>query len=343
MDLPSYVVYPLHRGRQIANALLAGLRLGTLLLRCRLSCRRMVVITLIEHMGDIVACEPVSRLVRAQEPDAFVVWCVKRQYRELLYAIPSVDATLVVCCLTTWIWLRKTGLFDRVIDLHISGRTCHICRIPLQKEEGDRAITLENYLNFGTLLACFCRSAGIEAPLEGPRLSLPSSYVARVDALAPDGPYLVIHCSSNERSKNWTPNGWNRLVEALIYHHGFAVVEVGLFSELQRPDTKQYQNHCGKLSLLETAEMIRRARLFVGVDSGPAHLANAVGTYGVVLMGSYRTFTSYTPFTGGFGDGTNATLITAPRSVVDLPVEEVIRIAVSAYLRGLQPSGACHE
>ena len=44
--------------------------------------------------------------------------------------------------------------------------------------------------------------------------------------------------------------------------------------------------------------MIRRARFFVGVDSGPAHLANALRVPGVVLLGRFYNFRQYMPFTG---------------------------------------------
>ena len=53
-----------------------------------------------------------------------------------------------------------------------------------------------------------------------------------------------------------------------------------------------------RLPILQTAEVIRRARFFIGVDSGPAHLANAVQTPGIVLLGRLGKFRQYMPFTG---------------------------------------------
>ncbi|MBI4466937.1 MAG: glycosyltransferase family 9 protein [Acidobacteria bacterium] len=45
-------------------------------------------------------------------------------------------------------------------------------------------------------------------------------------------------------------------------------------------------NLVGQTSLLETAELLRRCGLFIGNDSGPAHLAAAVGTPCVTLFSS---------------------------------------------------------
>ncbi|MCP6657752.1 hypothetical protein NL521_27855, partial [Klebsiella pneumoniae] len=87
------------------------------------------------------------------------------------------------------------------------------------------------------------------------------------------------------------------------------VIEVGLQSDLGRSQSEHYIDLCGKLSLLETAEVIRGSKLFVGIDSGPAHIANAVGTYGIILLGQYRAFNCYQPYSGAFADGSMASVI----------------------------------
>ena len=51
-----------------------------------------------------------------------------------------------------------------------------------------------------------------------------------------------------------------------------------------------YLNLSNKLSILSTAEVIKRSSIFIGLDSGPSHIANAVGTKGIILMGDYYHF-----------------------------------------------------
>ena len=48
-------------------------------------------------------------------------------------------------------------------------------------------------------------------------------------------------------------------------------------------------------SILDLAELIRQSRIFVGCDSGPLHLASAVGTPSVGLFGP-KDPTVYGPF-----------------------------------------------
>ncbi|MGH7506611.1 MAG: glycosyltransferase family 9 protein, partial [Longimicrobiales bacterium] len=81
---------------------------------------------------------------------------------------------------------------------------------------------------------------------------------------------------------------------------------------------------CGRLGILETAEVIRRAALFIGVESGPGHLANAVGTPGVVLTGHFSGYERYMPYSGAYADGTSADLIQWDGPAREIPVERVL-------------------
>jgi ADP-heptose:LPS heptosyltransferase len=58
-------------------------------------------------------------------------------------------------------------------------------------------------------------------------------------------------------------------------------------------------NLCGKVTLRQTAELLRRCKLAVGVDSALAHLACAVGTPNVIILGGghFGRFLPYSPLT----------------------------------------------
>jgi heptosyltransferase-3 len=142
--------------------------------------------------------------------------------------------------------------------------------------------------------------------------------------------FVVVHTSSNESCRNWQAELWNNMAEVLFNRFGLTVIEVGQHAVL-KDNHEKVVNLCKRLSLLETLEVIRQARLFVGIDSGPAHMANAVGTPGVILLGHYRRFKRYCPYTGGYGDGSNAELVQYDGPVVELPLEA----ALNAVMRRL--------
>jgi heptosyltransferase III len=293
--------------------------------------RPTILIGMIEHFGDIVAAEPVARYVRRQNPDAYLVWAVAPRFRELIDSNPHIDAALPMECLTEWIGFRDTRSFERVIDLQIHGRFCESCYVLLEQPEDRRAIDLNNYYDHGCLLEVFCRSAGLPVLRDAPRVYIPEASRSAVDALRLPDHFVAIHTTSNQVSRDWAAEKWQQLVERIAGDLGVRVVEVGLQPMID-PSTPGYTSLCGRLSLLETAEVIRRAATFVGIDSGPAHLANAVGTYGVILLGHYAGYTRYMPYSGAYGTGTNADVIHADGPATTIPVERVLA-SVEARLK----------
>ena len=232
--------------------------------------------------------------------------------------------------------------FDRVVDLHVNQRVCPDCNIPLIKKEGDPAVNVEDYYFHGSILAAFCRGAGLPPLNEAPKVYIPENVAVAVDQMNLPSRFIVVNCRSNEPSRDWSDDQWKGLSDRIYEEWHLPVVEVGLESILNgRPNVI---NLCGQLRLLETAEVIRRARLFIGVDSGPAHLSNAAGTPGVILLGRYRKFKQYCPFSGKYADGSGATIVYNKKGPAsDLAVDAVFEAVQEQLKVNSLPSGAPKE
>jgi ADP-heptose:LPS heptosyltransferase len=265
-------------------------------------------IGLVEHFGDIVACEPVVRHLRGRYPEAEISWVVRESYRELIDSNPQIDHTIAVDCLTDWIKWKAHGAFDRIVDLHVNGRICQYCQIPLVKQEGNRSITGDNHLLHGGLLAAFSLGAGLPELDDAPRVYINDATIRGVDALELPQRFIAFHCRSNAVEKDWPYENWTGLAKRVARKTGLTIVELGLVPTMAGQTTGVVQL-CGRTTLLEMAEVIRRAEVFVGVDSGPAHLANAVGTPSVVLLGQLAQFERYNPFSGRFGEEDGVILV----------------------------------
>ncbi|MFM7102108.1 MAG: glycosyltransferase family 9 protein [Verrucomicrobiota bacterium] len=295
--------------------------------------RPLVAIVLLEHLGDIVACEPVIRHLRQASPRAFLVWVCLPAYREVLAGHPDLDAVLTVPCLGAWARLRRWPVLDREVNLHFHGKECPYCRRPIPNPGGDVSITTDTYYLEGRpLLAAFCRAAGLPVLADAPRLAVPASARVRVARLGLPARYVVIHARSNNSERDWRPERWRELAGAIPRLLGVAVVEVGLAPVVPQPAPAGYRSLCGQLSLLETAAVLAQADLFVGIDSGPAHLANALRVPGVLLLGRFRHFEAYLPYTG-FYAGVGAEVVRTTGSVADLEVAAV-QAAVQRQLAG---------
>jgi len=286
-----------------------------------------ILIGLIEHMGDIVACEPVPRYLKRTYSNANVSWAVLKHYKELIDFNPYIDDTIVIDCLTEWIKLKNHGVYDLVVDLHVNYRICQCCKVPLFKTTGNPLVTVHNWFDYGTLLEAFSMGAGLPQLSEQPNVYISNEHIEKVNKLGVDYKYLVIHRQSNDLNKDWQDIKWNKILNQIISDYNLKVVEVGTgaAAPLDLP-SHSYINLINKTGILECAEIIKRSCLFLGVDSGPAHLANAVNTKGVVLLGSLGNFKSYNPFSGGYGEQqTNVRLVRNRLGpVAEIPIGKVM-------------------
>ena len=283
--------------------------------------RQFIGINLVEHLGDIVASEPVIRYLRQQYPDAFLVWFVRQQYRELLMAHPDIDLVVPVACITEGILIQNLPILDRLIDLHINGKECSYCQKKLINN-GNPEITIDTFLSYGGLLQIFCESAGLPRLKDHPSIHIPDAVVLKVNRLNLPQKFVVIHCTASDEHRNWDKELWRVLVKQILEQTGLHVVEVGLVPVVIN-DSPNYLSVCGKVSIMEMAEIISRANVFIGVESGPAHIANAMETPGVILLGPIYSFKRYLPYTGMYADLLSTRILYNENGIKHISLEEV--------------------
>ena len=96
--------------------------------------------------------------------------------------------------------------------------------------------------------------------------------------------FFVSSVAAKVREKDWSYGNWSRLFSRLSQIHSkLGLVLVGAESEKEysqqaAKDWKvSFLNLCGRLSVRETAAVMKRALFYLGHDSGPMHLAAAAG------------------------------------------------------------------
>lgn len=289
--------------------------------------RKVVAIVLTQQFGDIVAGEPISRQIRAQHPDDYILWVVKPIFKELLLNNPNLDGIIEEFCANQRRLLINSGIFDVLYNLQFRNNSyCSVCDVYVDNPVADaKDITIRNYYFQGNLLMIQQKIAGIPTDDLAPNLFVTEAHRAKVNSLQLPDKYLIVHCQSAQNSRNWDSSKWEKLINYLLTKTDYYIVEIGLSSELKISD-KRYINLCGKLNLLETGEVIRRAQLFIGIDSGPAHLANAVGTYGVIMIGKLEDFINHIPYSGKYKSGENALILRNTEGPsAEIPVDDVIK------------------
>ena len=138
------------------------------------------------------------------------------------------------------------------------------------------------------------RALGIQPAPEEQRIVLVPGVEAerRIDALRLPERFVAVHPASRWLFKCWPAARLAELINTL-QARGERVVLTGsrdadesaLVDQVVRGLRAPVINLSGQLGLKELAALIGRARLFLGVDSAPMHMASAMGTPAVALFG----------------------------------------------------------
>ncbi len=102
----------------------------------------------------------------------------------------------------------------------------------------------------------------------------------------PTPPYAVIHPSAAYRTKEWSIDRFRDLAAKIGGRHGLRpIFLLGPGEESTAPKLSEFDLRQG-LAMPLLLSLLARARLFVGNDSGPAHIAASYGVPCVVVFGS---------------------------------------------------------
>jgi len=276
-----------------------------------------ILITRLSHIGDCILTLPVLNALRARYPGARIDWVVEKPSAVLLAGHEALDEVFVLrrgwlkspgTVWSLWRDLRRRR-FDVAIDpqsLTKSAVLARLCcarvRIGFAAPDGrELAPWLNNRLVRRTEMHMISRSLELLRPLgiHSPDVSfrLPVGQAARQtadDFLKRHGlskTFVVINPGAGWDSRLWPPGRYARVAAHL--GRQLAVPSVIVWAgDRERAWAEQIvagsQGHARlapPTSLLELAALLERATLFVGSDTGPLHLAVAVGTRCVSLHG----------------------------------------------------------
>lgn len=118
------------------------------------------------------------------------------------------------------------------------------------------------------------------------------------ELLPKEKPIIVIHTTTPTDAKNWVIERFKRIAFLLAEEEN-EIVQVGAGTDnaLDSPKHFSYLDLRGRLSINETAAVIERANLFIGLDSGISFISAAMNTPTICIFGTVYSLT-----TGPFGN-----------------------------------------
>jgi len=328
-------------------------------------------------VGDVVLSLPAVRALRGADPKGELAVLARPWVAELYRLLPEVDEVVVDGLKgpradpksreRLAMEIRK-GRFDRAVVLPTSFETAWtLARAGVPERIGYRGELRGSLLTRAVRLVLgpgehqvwkhLRLAAAAGAPLPAaPDVSWPisdeirESARIRLEAAGWKGePFAAAHVASfAHAAKRWGLDRYAAVFDALAAQRGLPVALLGSSGEKSvnaqaaaLATKARTFDLSGTTSLPEALGILAEARLFIGNDSGLAHLAGAAGTASVVVFGSTDPETTR-PWDGPRPDGKPVRLALVRRRTLCAPCRFAVCPIDHACMAGVTPEDVLH-
>jgi len=279
------------------------------------SIQRLLVVKT-SSIGDVIHALPVVQAIKEAAPHLTLGWVVRRRCADILRGNPYIDHLYVMPdkpSLAELVTLRcelHSACYEMALDMQgllLSGLVTWLSGAPVRlgwdRNRESNALFLTNAAVPGKgrqahevdLLYGFADALGIHAPHPEftPQPYLAADGAAQAAAWLEDLPHprVALNVGASRAYKRWPLDNWVQVALSLA-HSGRSVVFVGDKTDAQSVAqiapkmTGSFVDLSGKTTLRELASVLAACDLLVSGDSGPMHLAVAVGTPVVAIFGA---------------------------------------------------------
>ena len=282
---------------------------------------KRILVARTDRIGDVVLTTPVLKAIRDNCPNSYIAVMVSPSAREIVEGNPYIDEVIVYSKDKadrgiTGFWRFAARLarkrFDLAIILHTKKRInlmTYFAGIPARIGYKDK--------NFGFLLSDrledtrplglkhevdYCldvlRNIGLESKDRGLYVPLKKDALEWADKIlqendiASGDKIALIHPGASCVSKRWMKEKFVVLANRLVEDYALKIVitasgieDVALAGAIAKEIRYPALNLAGKTSVSQLAALLKRAAIFISNDSGPVHIASALGTPVVSIFG----------------------------------------------------------
>jgi heptosyltransferase-2 len=280
---------------------------------------KRILIVRTDRIGDVLLSTPVIQALRQAYPWAYIAMMVAPVAKEIVEGNPYLDAVITYDKEAKHkSWYRsfkfarnlKNKKFDLALVLHPTNRAhlvTFLAGIPRrvgyshklgflltdriahtkqlgQKHEAQYSLDLLRHLGI--------QPQGVETfmPVKKEAQEWAQDLFSR-EGIGVKDELLAIHPGASCPSKIWPNARFAQVADALADKYGFKVVLVAgpkdmrLTQDLLKQMRNPALNLGGLTSVAQLASVLRRSRLLISNDSGPVHIASAVGTPVIAIFG----------------------------------------------------------
>jgi lipopolysaccharide heptosyltransferase II len=279
---------------------------------------KKILIFNVNWLGDVLFSTATLRNIRRNYPDSFIACVIPSRCYPILKGNPHLDEIIIfdekerqrgTLAKLRFVQLLKSKNFDIVFLLHRSFTRALICRLagiperfgyytkkrgflltkriaPLSKDALHR---IDYYLNI-------IEKAGLEVEDRYPEFFISDKDIDFVDdflnknAIHENDLLVAINPGGNWLPKRWPGEYWAILADKLISEFGAKVIVTGAPQDLSLAlSIKGLMKEkpiiaSGVFNLKQLGALCKRIDLLITADTGPLHIANAVGTKGIIAL-----------------------------------------------------------
>lgn len=280
---------------------------------------KRILIVRTDRIGDVLLSTPVIKALRDNFPNAYIAMMVSPYAKDIVEGNPYLDDVIIYDKDNKHkSWQRsfkfaqnlKKKKFDLAVILHPTNRAhlvtffagirrrigynrkCSLLltdRIKHIKQRGEKH-ELEYNLDLLYYLGIEPRDKNLFLPIK------PESEIWAQDLLKQEGiqeadRLLAIHPAASCKSKIWPVERFGETAEKLAEKYGFKALLIAGPKDIALANGIAKNMHCpvinlaGKTSVSQLASVLKRCSLFISNDSGPVHIASAVGTPVISIFG----------------------------------------------------------
>ena len=258
-------------------------------------------------LGDVTHVLPLVRTLQRAWPEVALTWVIGKGEQKLLDGLPGVEFV---------VYDKKTGLagmrglrrelqgrrFDALLQMQVAARANLLSAfLPAKRRIGyDKSRSKDLHglfvneripdrpgIHVLDALGSFCEPLGLRQTEVIWEMPVPKNARAWAHAQWPDDgvPTLAISPCSSHTLRNWRPERYAAVADHAA-ERGWRIVLLGGRSALERDTsdailaamTAPALDLVGKDTLKQLPALLERADLLMTPDSGPMHIANAMGT-----------------------------------------------------------------
>lgn len=277
-----------------------------------------ILIIRFSSLGDLVTLEPTFRAIRYFYEDSKISFLTTGIGKGLYQDSNYFDEYILHKSVFSSIQKLKNNKYDIVINLQCN-KPSHYINFFLKKD----LVVNKSYSFKDKLLGLKVKSKTIREIIEATKsislnridkyfdevqelIKLPVRQKSLLENLTSDKKYIAISTGTSERwlSKKWGIDNYSSLISKLI-ENNFQIILVGSALELEDSEIllKKYPqiiSFVNKTDLTELKNLLANVDIFIGNDSGPAHIAAGVGTNTLTIFGStdIKHCVKFMPYTG---------------------------------------------